>query len=54
LKIGQYLMKLCVDYVGLLFLAHPVGAEERERVGRGGGQKWEETEEEGYIEIGSH
>jgi len=24
LKIGQYLMKLCVDYVGLLFLAHPV------------------------------
>jgi len=24
LKTGQYLMKLCVDYVGLLFLAHPV------------------------------
>jgi len=24
LKIGQYLTKLCVDYVGLLFLAHPV------------------------------
>jgi len=26
LKIGQYLTKLCVDYVGLLFLAHPVKA----------------------------
>ena len=24
MKIGQYLTKLCVDYVGLLFLAHPV------------------------------
>jgi len=24
LKIGQDLTKLCVDYVGLLFLAHPV------------------------------
>jgi len=24
LKIGQYLTKLCVDCVGLLFLAHPV------------------------------
>jgi len=24
LKIGRYLTKLCVDYVGLLFLAHPV------------------------------
>jgi len=24
LKIGHYLTKLCVDYVGLLFLAHPV------------------------------
>jgi len=24
LKIGQYLTKLSVDYVGLLFLAHPV------------------------------
>jgi len=24
LKIGQYLTKLCVDYVGLLFLANPV------------------------------
>jgi len=23
-KIGQYLTKLCVDYIGLLFLAHPV------------------------------
>jgi len=26
LKICQYLTKLCVDYVGLLFLAHPVDA----------------------------
>jgi len=25
LKIDQYLTKLCVDNVGLLFLAHPVG-----------------------------
>jgi len=24
MKIGQYLTKLCIDYVGLLFLAHPV------------------------------
>jgi len=24
MKIGQYLTKLCVDYIGLLFLAHPV------------------------------
>ena len=24
LKIGEYLAKLCVDYAGLLFLAHPV------------------------------
>ena len=26
LKICRYLTKLCVDYVGLLFLAHPVNA----------------------------
>ena len=26
LKIGQHLTKLFVDYVGLLFLAHPVGS----------------------------
>jgi len=25
MKICQYLTKLCVDYVGLLFLFHPVG-----------------------------
>jgi len=31
LKIGQYLTKLCVDYVGLLFLAHPVYDNMRKR-----------------------
>jgi len=34
-KIGQNLIKLCVEYWGLLFLAHSVVRAKEERVGNG-------------------
>jgi len=41
-KIWQYLTKLYVDYVGLLFLAHPVGLCRKWQ-----GRRWEERRKDG-------